>query len=303
MNPAPIALFAYNRPVHLQRTIAALQRSALAKESELWMFCDASKKPVHEGEVRKVREIAHAVGGFRAVEVVERTSNLGLARSIEDGVGRLCADYGRAIVVEDDIVVAPGFLDFLNRALDRYAEVSRVMQISGYMFPGDYADRGDAVFLPLISCWGWATWKRAWDRYDPTGAGAAALRQDAAMRRRFNLDGAYDYYGMLERQLAGALDSWGVRWLLSVFLADGVVLYPSASLVENIGADGTGTHGVGSRGLHSTPSGTATVAGAIRFPAAAEVDAVALERVRALLRAEQPGLIRRVIDRLWQPAI
>lgn len=303
MNPAPIALFAYNRPEHLRRTIDALWCSALAGESRLWLFCDAPKKPEHAIAVRQVRQIARAVEGFRAVEVVERTSNLGLARSIEDGVGRLCADYGRAIVIEDDIVVAPGFLDFLNRALDHYAEVPRVMQISGYMFPGEYADRGDAVFLPLISCWGWATWKHAWDRYDPTAAGAAALRQDAALRRRFNLDGAYDYFGMLERQLAGGLDSWGVRWLLSVFLADGVVLYPSASLVENIGADGTGTHGAGSPGFHSAPSGTATIADEVRFPAAAEVDTVALERVRALLRAEQPGLIRRVIERLWQPAI
>jgi hypothetical protein len=302
MTPAPIALFAYNRPEHLRRTVDALLSNPLAERSELWVFCDAARNPAHEASVQQVRTYVGTISGFAAIHRVERESNLGLARSIEDGVGRLCAERGRAIVVEDDIVVAPAFLRFLNLALERYAETPRVMQVSGYMFPGDHTDRGDAVFLPLISCWGWATWKRAWDAYDPSAAGVEMLRRDSELQRRFNLDGAYDYFGMLEHQLAGGLDSWGVRWLLCVFLADGVVLYPAVSLVENIGADGTGTHGGGSARLHGAADGSFGTVSGLRLPDAVEVDPVVLGRVQALLRGEQPGMVRKVIERLWRYA-
>jgi hypothetical protein len=205
-------------------------------------------------------------------------------------------------VLEDDIVVRPAFLLFLNSALERYADESQVMQVSAYMFPGDYSDRGDAIFLPLISCWGWATWERSWTAYDPSAAGVEALRRDPKLRRRFNLDDAYDYSGMLEGQLAGGLDSWGVRWLLSVFLANGAVLYPTASLVENIGADGSGTHGRGNSRLHRATPSRFSPADLPHLPSRVDVDMVVLERVRSLLRAEQPGILRKAIQRLWQYA-
>jgi hypothetical protein len=299
---APIALFAYNRPEHLKRTVDALAACPLAESSRLLVFSDAPSRPEHERGVEEVRRYLSTAGGFASVGIVEREHNLGLARSIEDGVGQLCAEHGRVVVLEDDIVVAPAFLSFLNLALEQYVDEPRVMQVSGYMFPGDHSDRGDAVFLPLISCWGWATWQRAWTAYDPSAAGVEALRRDPELRRRFNLDGAYDYYGMLENQLAGGLDSWGVRWLLSVFLANGVVLYPTASLVENIGADGTGTHGRGSTRLHGVASGRLDVGVGPRFPPAVEIDPVVLGRVQSLLRAERPGVVGRVIQRLWQYA-
>jgi GT2 family glycosyltransferase len=227
---APIALFAYRRPRHLRTTLDALLANPEAAHSDLWIFSDAAREPAAQFDVMEVRALAAQVGGFKSVRVIERSENFGLARSIVDGVTSLCAQHGRVIVVEDDLTVSPGFLAFLNRALERYADEERVMQISGYQFPGHFEAK-QAAFLPLISCWGWATWTRAWRHYDPSAAGVERLRADPGLRRRFDLDGIYDYSGMLESQLAGKLDSWGVRWLLSVFLRDGMVLYPPVSLV------------------------------------------------------------------------
>jgi acetyltransferase-like isoleucine patch superfamily enzyme len=240
---APIALFAYNRPKHLARTVAALLRDPLAGASDLHVFCDGAKSPAAEAAVREVRAVVRSITGFRSIAVVEQTHNIGLANSIIAGVTALCDRFGRAIVLEDDILVTPGFLDFMNAALARYVDDARVMQITGYMFPVRSGVSRNALFLPLISCWGWGTWKRAWDRFDADMSGYARVQSDRAMQARFDLSESYPYFDMLQRQRRGELDSWGIRWYLSVFLRDGLVLWPPRSLVANIGFDGSGTHG------------------------------------------------------------
>ena len=242
MVPAPIALFTYNRPVHTQRTVRALQRCALANQSQLHVYSDGPRSLKSEPAVREVRDFLKTVDGFAAVNVHERENNVGLAASVIDGVTRLCNEFGRVIVVEDDLVVAPGFLTFLNAALERYRNEPRVMQIAAHMFPVDVPTKEDAFFLPFVSSWGWATWDRAWRKFDPHAAAYAQLKNDAERRRTFDMNGCYDYCSMLEAQLAGKVDSWAIRWNLSVFMSDGMVLYPKQSLVENTGFDGSGVH-------------------------------------------------------------
>jgi hypothetical protein len=242
MPRAPIALFVYNRPDHTRRTLQALQACVGANESELYVFSDGPRMAQAESAVRKVREFVKSIDGFASVEVNERETNLGLANSIIDGVTRLCETHGRVIVVEDDLVVAPGFLTYLNAALEHYQSEMQVMQIAAHMFPVDVPAIDEAFFLPFVSSWGWATWRRAWRKFDADATGYAQLRSDTTLRKAFDMDGAYDYFSMLEAQLAGKVDSWAIRWNLSVFMNDGMVLYPKKSLVENTGFDGSGVH-------------------------------------------------------------
>lgn len=242
MNLAPIALFTFKRPEHTRRTLEALARNPEFAVSPLHVFCDGPRRVDEEAAVHATREIVR--GWPHAHKTVhEAPSNRGLAVSITDGVNRLCASHGRVIVVEDDLVVAPVFLDFLNRALDRYADEPRVMQVSGHMFPVDLPPGGaDAVFLPFTTSWGWATWQRAWAQFDPHMHAFEQLKSDRLLRRRFDLEHAYPYFAMLKKQKDGQVDSWAIRWYLSVFSANGLVLYPRRSLVNNEGFDGSGTH-------------------------------------------------------------
>ncbi|THJ19973.1 MAG: hypothetical protein CAF45_015335 [Nitrospira sp. CG24E] len=168
------------------------------------------------------------------------------------------------------------------------------MQASGYMYPGEFGRPRDTLFLPMTSCWGWATWKRAWDRYDSTMAGYDVLRHNQALRRRFDVNGAYDYSGMLKRQAAGAIDSWGIRWYLSVFLLEGLVLYPSRSMVRNIGVDGSGTHG-GHVALQQELAADSELP--IRFPERLQIDEAVLARLAYDFRSMQGGLLTRLIRR------
>ncbi len=242
MPHAPIALFVYNRPDHTRRAVESMQRNELAANSELHVFSDGPRNQEAVGQVLKVREYIRGIEGFAKLAVYEKDCNQGLAGSVIDGVNRLLEQYGRVIVVEDDLVIAPQFLSFMNVALERYRGDTQVMQVSGHMFPVDVDIDDDAFFLPFTTSWGWGTWARAWKYFDPAAKGHAMLKEDQSRRRVFDMDGAYDYFAMLEAQLAGKVDSWAIRWYLSVFINEGIVLYPRKSLVTNTGFDGSGTH-------------------------------------------------------------
>jgi len=242
MSLAPIALFAYNRPVHLRRAVESLLADELAAASDLYVFSDGPGSSAQDSAVAEVRRYARSVSGFRSVHVDERARNMGLANSIIDGTTRLTKEFGRVIVLEDDLVVSPRFLEYMNRALERYQDDDTAMQVSGYMYPVDVGAEADAFFMPFTTSWGWATWERAWRHFDPEMKGFDALVTNRQLRDSFNLGGAYDYFHMLERQRGGSIDSWAIRWYLSVFMRGGLTLYPARTLVRNTGFDGSGTH-------------------------------------------------------------
>lgn len=236
---APIALFVYSRPEHTRRTLEALARCPEWLRSHVVVYADGAKKPALAAAVAETRRVVRELAPHALV--VEQPTNRGLARSIIAGTTELCEQFGKVIVVEDDLDVAPTFLTFLNAGLDRYADDDRVMQVSAYQFP--VALPSEALFLGFPTSWGWATWKRAWQHFDPEARGYERLVADPQLRRRFDLDGSYPYFEMLERQRRGEVDSWAIRWHLSVFLRGGLVLYPGQTLVTNTGFDGSGTHG------------------------------------------------------------
>lgn len=241
--PTPIALFVYNRPMHTRQTVEALKKNELSISSDLYIFSDAAKSEIQVEAVREVRYYIRKIDGFNSVTIVERESNFGLASSIIDGVTSVVNKYGRIIVIEDDLITSPYFLEYMNRALEKFSNDEQVMQISGYMFPGETKTVEDSFFLPITTSWGWGTWQRAWKHFDPDARGYEELKKYRSRRQAFDLDGSYPYFKMLELQLHGKVDSWAIRWWLSVFLRNGLVLYPRHSLVDNIGFDGSGTHG------------------------------------------------------------
>ncbi len=238
---APVAFFAYARPEHTRLALESLARNALAPETQLFVYADAARSLHDRQPVAAVRDVIRDARGFASVTVIERETNYGLARNIIAGVTDVCEQYGRVIVLEDDLVLSSHFLRYMNDALDLYANDDQVASVHGYCYP--VADRlPDTFFLRGADCWGWATWRRAWRGFNPDGdALLQALRRDR-LTAQFDLDGAYPYTRMLEDQIAGRNDSWAIRWHASCFLAERLTLYPGRSLVHNTGNDGTGVH-------------------------------------------------------------
>jgi hypothetical protein len=243
MKPAPIALFVYNRPDHVLRTLSALKANPLARKSLLYVFSDGPRGSQDIPRVEAVRRSLKNMSGFDNMCVREQPQNLGLAKSIITGVTELAVNYGRVIVLEDDLVVAPGFLAFMNHALNRYSNDPQIMQVSGYMFPVKRPKRlGQTFFCRVPTSWGWGTWGRAWERLTLDSTRILESLRCPDRRAAFNLDGAYPYFEHLTQQAEGKIDVWGVRWYASMFAAGGLCLYPSQSLVRNIGMDGSGVH-------------------------------------------------------------
>jgi hypothetical protein len=232
----------YKRPEHARRVIASLRACDGVQSCPIYVFADGPRTNAERPAVHATRAVARELLGDSAV-FVEEERNRGLANSIIAGATELCDRYGAVIVIEDDLVLAPSFLRFLNEGLIHYRDEPRVMQISGHMFdvPSLTLQR-EALLLPMTTSWGWATWKRAWDLFDPSATGWRERLADEGEAKRFNLSGSYDYRRTLERQMSGDIDSWAIRWYYSVFTHDGLVLFPPRTLVSNKGFDGSGTH-------------------------------------------------------------
>jgi hypothetical protein len=241
MSNAPIVLFVFNRPEHTQNTLEALSRNVEFCESPFFVFCDGARKDQELKDVESTREIVRNWPHPKKV-IVERDCNFGLAKSIISGVSELCASFGKVIVLEDDLTVSPFFLNYMNTALNLYEKEERVMQISGHMFPVNILSNDDAVMLPFTTSWGWATWDRAWQHFDSQMLGIDVLKADKHLKRKFNCDGGFQGFKMLRKQQQRKVDSWAIRWYLSVFLKKGLILFPKETLVINDGFDGTGTN-------------------------------------------------------------
>ena len=296
---APIALVAYKRPDHLSRTLAALRANSLAERSELWLFCDAPKSASDASAVNEVRAIARMVDGFASVRVIERERNFGLAASVYDAMSRMCAERGRGILLEDDLIVSPHFLAYTNGALDRYENVPKVMAVSGYMYPVARPERlPDTFFLRVPTSWGWATWQRAWNLFEANSVRLLEQLKERSLIPAFDLDGSYAYSEHLARHARGDLDVWAVRWYASMFLKDGLCLYPSRSMVHNGGMDGSGVHCTPSSAFDARLAERPVQAFTDRVEESMEARQAVVAFFRHLSRPGLAGLMTRAYGRL-----
>lgn len=240
MNLSPIALFAYNRSYHFRQTLEALAKNKLASQSDLYVFLDGPKSSADEWLVAGVRERVRYIRGFRSVHITEANSNLGLSQSIVRGVKQILDLYEQVIVLEDDMITSPYFLEYMNEGLEVYRDDHNVASIHGFMY--NIPRLPETFFMKGADCWGWATWKRAWVNYQSDGQLLLNQLQSAGLEEAFNLDGAVPYSAMLADQIAGRNDSWAIRWHASAFLGSMFTLHPGKSFVRNIGLDASGTH-------------------------------------------------------------
>ena len=234
----------------MRNTLDALKRNPGASDSQLFVYSDAARTADDQEAVDEVRRMLRNVDGFKTVEVVERKENWGLARNVIDGVGTIVERFGRVIVLEDDLVTAPGFLAFMNNALETYKDDPRVGHIQACDFTKD-ASLPDTFLIKWTGSWGWATWKRAWAHFNPDGKALLKELEDRKLTYRFDFNGRYGYTRMLRRQIEGKNNSWAIRWNASLFLADILSLNVGRSLVQNEGFDGSGTN-CGGGGLYAS---------------------------------------------------
>lgn len=240
MQLAPILLFTYNRLQHTQLTIEALQKNELADRSELFIYSDAPKDEQSTKNVADVRKYIQEIDGFKKITIIERDKNWGLANSIIDGVTTIVNQFGRVIVLEDDLVTSPYFLRFMNDSLEMYQKEKNIACIHGYIYPIEGLP--ETFFIRGADCWGWATWSDRWSIFEPDGKKLLDQLKRQKLENDADFNKSANYTLMLKNQILGKNNSWAVRWYMSAFLKDMLCLYPGKSYVKNIGHDSNGTH-------------------------------------------------------------
>lgn len=243
---APIALFVYNRPCHTRQTVEALLQNSLASSSELFVFADGLKKSTFGEEIEKIREtreFIHQIKGFKSINIIESNHNIGLAKSVIEGVTDVIIKYGKVIVIEDDILTHPDFLTFMNDGLNTYKNTEELFMISGFSYnikiPNSYQNK--VYFTHRCCSWGWATWLDRWEKANWILDDDMDIFLSKKLQHSFNKPGR-DLYNMLTLQKKGIIDSWAIRWGYNMFCNKAYCMNPIHSLVKNIGFDGSGTH-------------------------------------------------------------
>jgi len=240
---APIIIFAFNRVDSLKATVKALLQNPEAAESHLYLFVDGPRvdKTGEKEAVALVHQICNEITGFKSVTLNFSKTNRGLGPSIISGVSSVLKHYDSAIILEDDLIVQPNFLAFMNRALSFYEDAKDVWSVCGYSnkitIPNDY--QYDAYFCTRSSSWGWGTWKDRWESVDWT---FEKWDEWSKMKQRFNRWGGSDCFGMLDGCRSGVNKSWAIRFCFNQFLQNKLSLFPTKSLVKNDGFDGSGTN-------------------------------------------------------------
>ena len=190
-------------------------------------------------------------------------------------------------------MTSPYFLKFMNEALEMYKDKEKVMHISGYMYPIKKEGLPDVFFLKPTSCWGWATWSRAWSFFEKAPDRQIKLLTKEQIKD-FNLNNSYDYWNQLLLSYKGKLNTWAIFWYLSVYLNGGLSLHPRDSLVQNIGHDASGTHS----GKSDIFKVDISMKGEWKFPHDIAEHHIARKRLEDYFNKIKPPLWRRMISRI-----
>lgn len=242
---APIVLFVYNRPKHTRQVLEALSRADMAKESQLYIFSDGPRFEEDRCSVNAVRDIIKDEtirDKFGNVHLELRDVNLGLEKSVIESVTMIMDTYGKAIVLEDDIVVSVDFLTFMNKALDSFMDDSNVWSISGYSLCNKRLNslKDDILWTYRGECWGWASWRNRWDKVDWTVTDYDTFVKDKSAQKRFN-QGGRDLTYLLKKWHRGQIHSWAIRWCYTQYKENMITVFPKHPKAYNIGFDGSGT--------------------------------------------------------------
>ena len=252
---APVILFVYNRIKHVEKSLTALSKNRLAKQSDIYIYSDGPKNTDDNKKVVEVRNFVSDkkwLNYFKSITIITSSKNKGLACSVIDGVTNIISMYGKVIVIEDDCISSVEFLSFMNDCLNFYEKSDRIWSISGYTFnieyPQDYSN--DVYVMGRTCSYAWATWVDRWNKVDWEVKTYSLFKYDYQLRKKFNIYGM-DRSRMLDEQQLGIKDSWAIRFCYAMFRNNMLTIYPRYTKIQNVGYT-EGTH-ISSKNIVDNP--------------------------------------------------
>ena len=195
-------------------------------------------------EVQKVRNLARQQNWGKETIVLESNVNQGLAKAIISGVSEIVEKHGRIIVLEDDLVTSPYFLNYINTALNKYENDDEVISVVGFSYPINFKDDfPDTYFIKNADCLGWATWKRAWNKFEFNTQFDSTINADEMISNFYQNKAISKWFIRYYREsLSPNASAWSPHWIFSIIRNNGLSVTPIANLVQNIGFTSDSTH-------------------------------------------------------------
>jgi hypothetical protein len=224
--------------------LETLASNELAAASTLYIYSDGPKENASPDLLRRIADIRKLIRSrqwCKEVVLFESEKNKGLARSVTEGVTAVLNQHGKAIVIEDDVLLSRHFLSYMNRALDRYADNAKVGSIAGwnYFCSGKLTDN---FFFRLPDSVSWAVYARSWKLFEPDIDKILTTIEQRQLTSTLNVGDAVDLIKTLQQQKERMVDSWAVKWTASCIINGLLTLYPSVSLTKHMGYGETSTH-------------------------------------------------------------
>lgn len=252
---APVVFFVFKRPGMTHQFLEIMKSAGTAK---IYVFGDGPRNSEEKQLVSEVRKIVtHFSKENKGMEIIPQfsQSNQGLKKSIVRGLMTVFEREEKAIILEDDCLPTRDFFRFTNEMLDRYAHAENVMSVHGTSMGGTYPE--SYAFTKYSQCWGWGTWSRAWQLYDPSlssftrqkwAATAGTMKLSRVMR--------WYWYTMLTVVKAGRIDTWDFQWSYAHFVNRALAVSPAVNLIRNVGFDAAATNTKVKTGAAGVETGT-----------------------------------------------
>lgn len=244
-NFAPIVCFAYSRPNHLKDMLNSLEKNEYAENSEITFYVNGTNDSTNLNDWNAVLDVIDRDWKFKSKYVIKREKNIGAKKNIIYGITEMLKKYDKLIIVEDDLILGPYFLNFLNTALNLYEHDKNIMHINGWAHPQLLPVRKTNTSVSkFMSPWGWATWSDRWKLMLENNNYSTNLISHLSIdeRKQFNTYGKVNWEEMIERDLQSVDNSWDCYWYQAIYLNSGKTIFPQKTHVVNNGFDGTGLH-------------------------------------------------------------
>ncbi len=244
---APIAFFCFNRADKTKLALEALVKNHLAKDSEIYIFCDGPRNIKDLSHIEEVHKVVESFKGFKKKHVFKREINYGPQFSIIYGINQVFEKHNSIIVIEDDIITSKDFLKFINNSLEFYKDEKNIWCVTGFNYPNSLISypknyKEDIFFVKgKNASWGWGGWKDRWQKIDFDVKDYEAFKQNPESIKSFNRAGS-NMFDMLRMQKEGRIKAWDIQMCYAMFKNSGYALHPIKPITKNIGFDASGTH-------------------------------------------------------------
>ncbi len=242
MIKTPILLLIFNRPDNTSQVFDAIKTM---KPAKLYVAADGARKnkPGEKERCDETRKITENIDWPCVVKRLYRKNNLGCKKAVSSAIDWFFENEDKGIILEDDCLPDKTFFKYCAEMLKKYKNNEKVFSISGDNFlPADKISMS-IYFTQYPHCWGWATWKRAWEKYDVNMADLGEIKNSQKYKDTFSGIIEYLYWKiLLQRVHDGKIDTWDYQWAYTLFKNGAYSINPSVNLVKNIGFGGDATH-------------------------------------------------------------